>query len=239
MEQVRPEEGAKVEEARVHDCRATLPTRLNLSANIINISTSDHQGGLPSSIERVFKAGFAAYIYNSIAHPRDQIALTLTCRAIARAIATDKSLTLASGTTHVHNNTRQYVYGKEHLLYDLKKWHLIPGGLQLCSACWKYLPRDRIWKTKDGKRQLRELRMVDWTWAIMMWKEEVRHVKNWTRTCPTCAIPDEWWASDNGEDHGEDDGEARFCQAWGEGVAERVMVVQKYKKRKREADDVE
>jgi hypothetical protein len=206
---------------------------------LTDIKTADDEDGevLPSLMEKIFSNGIGATIYNSLTHPRDQIALTLTCRTIARSVTGDKSLTLASGTTHVHHNTKTYVYGKEHLLYDLKKWGLIPGGLQLCSTCWRYLPRDRIWKTRDGKRELRQLQMVDWTWAIMMWKEEVKHVKDWTRTCPTCAIPDEWWDADEADSGGV--GGARFCQAWGEGVAERVMVVQRYKKRKWEADDVD
>lgn len=102
-------------------------------------------------------------------------------------------------------------YGKEHLLADLRNWGFIPKQLKLCRSCWKFLPRYRIWKTKEG-RELKTLKHVDWMWAVMRWAKE-------GKVCPTCQIPEAY----------DDSVQGQFLQRWGEGLVRHAMVVQTYK----------
>lgn len=65
--------------------------------------------------------------------------------------------------------------------------------------------------------QLRALKRVDWNWAVMLWMRGAR-------LCPTCQIPNDF----DHETQLELLPKGVFVQAWGEGMAAKVMVVQRY-----------
>jgi hypothetical protein len=65
--------------------------------------------------------------------------------------------------------------------------------LKLCRSCWKYLPKQRIWRIRDDKKQLRELKRVDWAWAVMLW------AKGGGKVCPTCQVPEGYRDGEEGE----------------------------------------
>jgi hypothetical protein len=148
-------------------------------------------------------------IFNYLNHPREQIAFALSCRKIAAAVGQREPM-LKPGIVRVHRYPRHY--GKESLLSDLRKWNLIPKELALCKACWRYLPHNRIWTTRSGVA-LKNLKRVDWSWAVMLWRQGGKF-------CPTCQIPK------NSEAGKRSNG--TFVQNWAEGMAAKVMVVQVY-----------
>lgn len=101
-------------------------------------------------------------------------------------------------------------YGKEQLAGDLRRWGFIPKQLKLCRSCWSFLPRRRIWKTREG-RELKALKHVDWSWAVMRWT-------NGGKICPTCQIPAGY----------DDSVKGQFLQRWGEGLVSHALAVQTY-----------
>ena len=155
-------------------------------------------------------------IYNEIEHPRDQIAFALACHCFG-AIATSSAATpLKPGTVTTTRKTIE-PYRKEHLLADLVSWGFIKAKskrnpVKLCRSCWKYLPRQRIWKTKDGRRKLTSLKRVDWAWAVMLWAQ------GGGKVCPTCQIPEGY----------DDEVTGQFLQREGVGLGTHRMVVQSY-----------
>lgn len=151
-----------------------------------------------------------------MAHPRDQIAFTITCRRFAAAARSEHAAAIKPGTIQLLRRrgssttviTQQY--GQEHLLGDLRGWGFIPKHLKLCRSCWRFLPRRRIWVTREG-RPLKTLRHVDWTWAVMRWANE-------GKVCPTCQIPEGY----------DDSVKGQFLQRVGEGLVRHALVVQTY-----------
>jgi len=116
-------------------------------------------------------------IYESVGHPRSQIALALSCKTFA-GIA--RGTNLRPGLVKSFLTYRQYV--RRDMLRDLRRWQWIPSSLQLCRMCWKYLPRQRVWKDKRG-RKISSLKKVDWVWAVKDWLDG-GHI------CPSCRIPE-------------------------------------------------
>lgn len=177
-------------------------------------------GLLPSSaLVSTITASLQASIYNELDHPRDQIAFALTCKCFGAVATSPAANPLLPGTITATRKTIE-PYRKEHLLADLVSWGFIKlmpkrnRNLKLCRSCWKYLPRQRIWRTKDGRRKLNSLKRVDWAWAVMMWAQ------GGGKVCPTCQIPEGY----------DDEVEGRFLQREGVGLGTHKMVVQSYEK---------
>lgn len=164
-----------------------------------------------------------ALIHGALAHPRDQVAFAITCRRFAGAARSKHATLLKPGTILRRNRNSTYTqqYGQEHLLGDLRSWGFIPKHLKLCRSCWRFLPRRRIWLTREG-RPLKTLRHVDWTWAVMRWANE-------GKVCPTCQIPEGY----------DDSVKGQFLQRVGEGLVRHAMVVQTYEVDEESEDESE
>lgn len=87
---------------------------------------------------------------------------------------------------------------------QFRQWSWMPENLQLCHFCWKFLPRQRIWKDRQG-REISSLRKVDWNWAVKDWIQG-------GKICPTCQIP---------ENYNDSSG---WLQCWPDGFVRIVMV---------------
>lgn len=205
-----------------------LPNRLILPAKVghglecsLERTNRHFQNSVATSKSPVttLSASILVRIYNTLSHPRDQIAFALTCASFA-ATANDHSatdikpgnvLTPQRGTT----TTSTHPYRKEDLLADLCRWGFIRptkrGGLKLCRSCWTYLPRQRLWQTREG-RPLKSLKRVDWAWAVMLW------ANGGGKVCPTCQIPEGY----------DDAAEGMFLQKEGNGRVGLKLVVQTY-----------
>jgi hypothetical protein len=150
-------------------------------------------------------------IYSVIPHPQAQIAFSLCCRTFA-SVAASSFTPLKDGKTILRSGV--HAYDKEHLLADLLRWNFIHPklDLRLCTSCWKYLPRNRVWYTREGSR-LTTLKRVDWSFAIMQWMNDSK-----CKTCPTCQIPEGY----------DDEVKGRFLQDWDSGFAQGTLRVQEY-----------
>jgi hypothetical protein len=171
---------------------------------------------LSSSAVGKVSANLLTTIYNTLQHPRDQIAFALTCHGFATIATSSYARPLQAGISTTHRNTI-VSYTKEHLVADLVTWAFITpkskhAPLKLCRSCWKYLPRNRIWRTRDSRRELRSLKRVDWAWAVMLW------AKGGGKICPTCQIPVGY----------DDEVKGQFLQRAGVGLGTHKMVVQTY-----------
>jgi len=142
-------------------------------------------------------------IYNDIPHPAGQVAFSLSCKFLFKIAATSR-LPIRSFQIPIFDHTMPYVH--RHLMLDMQRWAWVPTDLRLCRYCWKFLPKQRTWKTADGI-VISKLKMVDWVWAVKEWVQG-------GKVCPTCQIPDKVERSKS------------WVQCWPEGFARVVMVEQ-------------
>ncbi|KAK5949183.1 hypothetical protein OHC33_009724 [Knufia fluminis] len=175
-----------------------LPRSLDLAPLITQKATRQRCHLLrlpPKLVKRIFK---------KIKHPRDQVAFMLSCKKTAKLTSKIKLRSAIITTTRVGQKTRK-LYTHRQLVEALKRWKWIPGGLQFCHACEKYLPRNRLWIARNGK-PITKLRHVDWMWAVGQWTRG-------GKLCPTCQIRD--------VEEGKD-----WLQAWPEGGARGPLIKQ-------------
>lgn len=134
-------------------------------------------------------------VFRRIQHPHDQVALMLSCKHLANVASNvELNTMIVQGVNYM-----KLRFDHRHLLKALKRWNWIPDNLLLCRECEMYLPRERIWKDRQGK-EISRLMLVDWMGAFAFWKKG-------GGICPPCQIPDDFV-------EGEE-----WLQAWPEGLA--------------------
>jgi len=140
------------------------------------------QSGSSSSILRL-PISVLRSIYAEVVHPRSQIFLALSCKTFASVAVLD-GLHEPPSRTYLSKYgvvvSRRYDYSA--LIRKLRV--IMPDHLHLCHSCWKYLPKQRVWKDSEG-RNITTLKKVDWLWAVKEW---IRGGK----ICPSCQIPEDW-----------------------------------------------
>jgi len=118
------------------------------------------------------------YLYERLHRPADLVKFALSCKQFT-SIAKNAKLkqTIIISPTKI---PRVRWYSSKDLLQDLKGW----APRKHCRTCQKGLPRQRIWRMKDGT-EITKLKRVDWLWAVKDWLGE-------GRMCPPCRISEHY-----------------------------------------------